>query len=208
MMQLVHAKPSGDSAMNRYWLSFVAAILFTLSAAPGVSRGQDKDKKDPNDVAGKSIGQWIEMLRKDEDPKHRRAALIVLEATNSASRVGLFAVLDATTPEKEKDAEVRRHAVLLVGRLGPEPKGTTRALIDALQNDKAGEVREAAATSLGGTKFVGQAKEYLSVLIDKLKDPHAGTRGAVVSTLRNMEGNAAPAVPALIELAKDAKEPV
>lgn len=194
--------------MKRNWLTLVVAV--SLSAGQAITTGQDKvDDKKPAEKEekefGKTISEWIALLRNQkEDPKFRRASLIVLEATAKAGTTGLPAVLDCV--EKDTDASVRQQAVILLGRLGPEKRGTTLALVDRLQNDADKDVREAAATALGSKMFLGQAPQYLNILIDRLKDKHAGTRVAIVSTMRNMEKGAAPAVPALIDAAKNADE--
>jgi HEAT repeat protein len=187
------------------------APLFTLVAFffvfCSVLTAQEKEKKkDPLDekIAGKTIGEWIKILRTDDNPKFRRAALIALEAGDAAGRTGLPAVLNAI--EKDKDPQVRQDAVMLLGRLGPKKNGALKALVEALQTDKADEVREAAATAIGNDKFTEPAAAYVAVLGDALKDPHAGTRVAVAGALRNMGENSRPALGALIEAAKNPKE--
>jgi HEAT repeat protein len=189
------------------------AALFTLVAcffaSCGALAAQEKEKKkDPLDeeIAGKTIGEWIKILRTHENPKFRRAALIALYAADAAGRTGLPALLNAI--EKDKDAQVRQEAVMVLGRLGPKTNGALKALVEALQTDKADEVREAAATAIGREEFSKSepAAAYVAVLADALKDPHAGTRIAVAGALRNMGENARPAFGALIEAAKDPKE--
>jgi HEAT repeat protein len=187
------------------------AALFTLVACLFVSCGalaaQEKEKKkDPLDeeIAGKTVGEWIKILRTHENPKFRRAALIALYAADAAGRTGLPALLNAI--EKDKDAQVRQEAVMVLGRLGPKTNGALKALVEALQTDKADEVREAAATAISREEFSEPAAAYVAVLADALKDPHAGTRVAVAGALRNMGENARPALGALIEAAKNPKE--
>src|SRR5262245_30130913 len=111
---------------------FAFSLVFLVNAAAA----QDKDKekkeetekdkkgdkdqtKDPNDekIAGKSIGEWIKILRTHEEIRFRRAALIALEAGAAAGRTGLSAVLNAA--EKDKEPQVRLEAIQLLGRLGP-----------------------------------------------------------------------------------------
>src|ERR1019366_2214957 len=130
--------------------------------------------------------------------------LIALEASNTAGRAGLGAVLEAV--EKDKDPQVRLDAINLLGRLGPDVRPGFKALLTALQTDKDDAVREAAATAIGNEKFAKQAEEYVVVLAEAMKDPHAGTRIAVAGALRNLGENAQPAFPALLEAAKNSKE--
>ena len=181
---------------------FVLTAAIVWSFAPAAASAQEKD------ILGKSIGEWIKMLRDDERPNYRRAALKALELGLAAPRTALGSILEAA--EKDKDATVRRDAVALIGRLGPDSKGTFKTLLSVLQNDKAGEVREAAATALGGKFVEGKAiealQEYLSVIAEYLKDAHAGTRLATATTLRHMGKHAEPAVPALLEVAKKSDE--
>ena len=110
--------------------------------------GQDEKKteKKEDTILGKTIGEWIKILREHESPKYRRAALIALEYGNAATRTGLATIVEAV--EKDKDPQVRREAVMVLGRLGPEAKGSLKALGSALQNDKAENVREAVADFL------------------------------------------------------------
>ncbi len=187
------------------------AALFTLVACLVLSCGslaaQEKEKKkDPLDeeIAGKKVSEWIKILRTDENPKFRQAAVIALYAADAAGRAGLPALLNAI--EKDKDAQVRQKAVMVLGRLGPKTNGALKALVEALQTDKADEVREEAATAIGREEFSEPAAAYVAVLADALKDPHAGTRIAVAGALRNMGENARPAFGALIEAAKNPKE--
>jgi HEAT repeat protein len=180
----------------------LAMCMFAFSL--GTVAAQEK-KVEPIDepILGKTVGEWIKILRTHDNPKYRRAALIALEASNTARTVGLPALLNAI--EKDKEAQVRQEAVMLLGRLDPNTRGALKALVEALQTDKADEVREAAATAIGN-KFKVPAADYVSVIAMALKDPHAGTRVAVAGALRNMEDNAKPAVPALFEAAKNPKE--
>jgi HEAT repeat protein len=182
---------------------FLLAVCF-LSCTTLVAQEKEK-KKDPLDekILNKTIGEWIQILRTHENPKFRLGALIALEVSDSAGRTGLPALLSAI--EKDKSPQVRQEAVMLLGRLGPKTNGGIQALVASLQTDKADEVREAAATAIGN-KFVDQAVAYLSVLTDTMKDPHDGTRIAAAGALRNMGEAAKPALPILLEAAKNPKE--
>ncbi len=175
-------------------------------AGLGASAGQDKKPEPPakeEKILDKTIGEWLQMLRTSENPKHRRAALIALEYGNAAKGAALVAILE--TAEKDKDAAVRVDAVRVVGRLGPDVRQAFKALLTALQSDKDDAVREAAATAIGA-KFTKPAAEYVPDLVAALKDPHTGTRIAVAGALRNMGEAATPAVPALLDIARNPKE--
>ncbi len=184
-------------------LTVVAVFSVALVFACGVGGAAQGDKKDEL-ILKKTVSAWIKALGEEKDPKVRRIALLALEASNTASRAGLPAVLNAA--EKDDDVLVRRDAVKLLGRLGPETRGALKGIMAALQTDKAEAVREAAATALGNDKFVKPAQEYIKELAAALKDPDAGTRSAIASTLRKMGEYALPAIPAIIEAAQNKKE--
>jgi HEAT repeat protein len=215
MMHVIHQQRFSSEmvAMLRARLfTFSVLTIITLSLSVGLVRGQDdkdkaKDKKDQPKVElilGKTVGEWITILKTHEKSNYRRAALIAIESSDSARRVGLSSIIEAV--EKDKDAEVRQDGVLLLGRLGPKTNGALRALVFTLKNDKTDSVRQTAATVIGSKAFVEPAAEYLSFLTDALKDPHDGTRIAVAGALRDMGKNAAPAFPKLLERAADEKE--
>jgi hypothetical protein len=217
--------------MKRVLLLFLSAgLCATLAVGLGVATGQDKDAKQedkkpsdkdkdakdkdkkPKEVdefGGKSIGEWLKILRDDPMPNRRRAALIVLDVTGRAAGAGLSTVIEVA--EKDSDTQVRHDAVALLGRLGPRTNGALRALVHSLRNDKAGEVREAAATGIAnrfteaGTGLP-PASEYVSDLTEALKDSHDGTRIAVAGALRNLGISARSAFPALLQAASNPKE--
>jgi HEAT repeat protein len=183
-----------------------------LFATAVIAQDDDKDKKDKKDknvppetkVLNKTIGEWVKILREHDNPKFRRAALIALEVSNASRNTGLPAILDAL--EKDSEPQVRIEVVNLLSRMGPEVRPSLKALMAALQNDKSDQVREAVATAIAN-KFADPAVEYLDVMTNALKDPHPGTRLAVVGALRNMGRYAATSCPALITVAEDPKEP-
>ncbi len=190
-------------------LTLLTMLVFSVPFMVGVSTAQDAkttDKKPETKeelILGKTIVEWIKILRTHDNPKFRRAALIALEASNAAGRVGLLPIMEAI--EKDKEPRVRQEAVLLLGRLPADTRGAGRLLAVTLQNDKSEAVREAAATALANT-YAKQASEFTSVLVVALKDPHAGTRTAVGNALRNMGSDAAPAFPAMLEVLQNTKE--
>ena len=180
------------------WFSLVGA----LGLASGLAGKKEPPKKEER-VLGKTVGEWIKILRTDENPKLRKVALLALEASDAAGHSGLPALIAAA--ELDKEPMIRQEAVMLLGRLGPKTNGALKAIVAALQTDKADAVREAAATAIG-KNFTIQAPDYVSALIDGLKDPHAGTRIAVAGALRNMGRTAESAFPALFDAAKNPKE--
>jgi HEAT repeat protein len=191
--------------MNRHWLvALVAMMFFVAFGAAALGQEKTTEKKEKDDILGKSIGEWIKILREHKDPKFRRFALIALDYGNAATRTGLAAILE--TSEKDEDPQVRRDSVILLGKYGPEVKGSLKAIVARLQNDKSDVVREAAATVIGNDKFKGAAQDYVNVLADALKDSHKGTRIAAVTALRNTGDYAKSVIPALIDAARNRAE--
>lgn len=190
--------------MRRFSLLFAAILATSLPCA----RAAQGEKKEPEmKILDKTIGEWIKILRTHESEKYRRAALIALEYGREAHRSGATALMDCA--ENDKSALVRREAVALIGRLGPDDfKPGIKILVSVLQSDKSDEVREAAARAIGNDRFIVPAQQYAGVLAEALKDKHAGTRIAVAGALRGMGEYAKPAFPALLAAAKDPKEEV
>src|SRR5580765_4519219 len=162
-------------------VSLSLAFLLTAASAQEKDTAKEKDKKeekkkDPLEekILDKTIGEWIKILRTHEETRYRRAALLALEYGDAATRTGLPAILNAV--EKDKEPQIRLEAVQLLGRLGPKANGSLKALVESMQTDKAGEVREAAATALGNEKFIGLSGAYVAAFTEALKDPHVGTR--------------------------------
>ncbi len=191
-------------------LTLLAGISFCFVV--GIGAGQDdkkEEKKEPKakevDIFGKTISEWIKILRTHENPKFRHAALIALESSNTARSSGLPAILDCI--EKDKDVLVRVRAVNMLGRIGHEVKPGLKSLVGAMQADKSEQVREAAAAAIAANPALcKQATDYVDALVGALKDPHPGTRIAVASALRNMGEEAKPGIPALLEAAANPKE--
>jgi HEAT repeat protein len=186
--------------------AFVFAIALALLLPFRMAAQGDKEKKEPEPkILNKTIGEWIKILRTDENEKYRRAALIALEYGREAHRSGAAALLDCV--ENDKSPVVRQNAVALIGRLDPNDfKKGIKTLIVVLKTDKADEVREAAATAIGNDKYIVPAQPYAADLAEALKDAHAGTRIAVAGALRNMGEHAKPAFPVLFAAAKNPKE--
>ncbi len=193
--------------MKRFFsLALITVLVLAILGAASAQDAKTTDKKPETKeelILGKTIGEWITILRTHDNPKFRRAALIALEASNSAGRVGLASIME--TIEKDKEPRVRQEAVLLLGRLPSDTRGAGRLLVATLQNDKSEAVRESAATAIANT-YSKQASEYTSALVEALKDAHPGTRAAVAGALRNMGESAAPAFPAMFNAVKNPEE--
>lgn len=196
-------------------LILICGMAFTFGVGSPVSLAQDEKKPDEKKTDDKkpvekkilerTVSEWIKILRSHDDPKWRRASVLILDAADVASTTALPAILDAA--ESDKEAVVRVEAVRMIGKFDPKKvRPALKALVNSLQNDKEGTVREVAAASLGNTRYAPVAGEYVSEIAGALKDTHEGTRIAVAGTLRNMGESAASAVPALLGAARDPKE--
>jgi HEAT repeat protein len=187
----------------------VCASLVSLHAASGQDAKKPQEKPKEKEFLGKTIGEWIKILREDQDAKRRWAAVKVLDISEAASTTAFPAILNAI--EKDKDASVRIEGINVIGRFDPKKRpAAIKAIVAAMQNDKDGAVREAAATTLGSIKLIESkaVDEFVNELTAALKDPHVGTRAAVAITLRNLGEGAKPAVSALLDAANDPKEAV
>jgi hypothetical protein len=128
-------------------LAFTSAgLAFQNNKEKDKEKEKDKDKKeqkskDPLDETLQigefklTISEWIKKLRTHESPGHRRLALIALEASDTAGKSGLPALIDATDESKEKDTTVRQDAVALLGRQPLETRGAMKTLVSVLQTE-------------------------------------------------------------------------
>lgn len=172
------------------WIgSLVLAMIVFVTA-----RGQDN----PLD---KEAVIWLKHLKESKEVKKQLASLIKLEIIGT--RAGVVEGITETATGMA-DEEVRREAVLVLGRMGPAAKAAIPVLGEILSKDKADRVREAAAMALGG-RLAELAKSQVLVLGRALKDSHGPTRTAAAETLKNMRADAMEALPNMIELIKDAK---
>jgi HEAT repeat protein len=170
----------------------MSMLLFMLLTAGSVAQDDV--------VLGKTSSEWLQILREHKEPRFRRAALIALEAIGAQRNVlsGLYEAL-----EKDAEPQVRRQVAQLLGRMGPDAKGATIILVQTLQNDKAGSVREAAATALGG-KLAEQAP--VPALAAALNDSDPAVRAAAAEALKNMGERARTVLPAVAAVARNPKE--
>jgi HEAT repeat protein len=98
----------------------------------------------------------------------------------------------------DPDVEVRRNAVLSLGRFGEDAAAAVPALTGALK-DADLDVRGAAIVALG--RIGRTAKTSVPELILSLQDSDADIRGAAALALGRMAPDSSAALPALAELA-------
>jgi len=132
---------------------------------------------------------------KDDEPSARRAAGIVVgsildgEASDEVV-AGLLALL------KDKDVMARGVAARALGRTKSEKAAAP--LLEALKKDDP-LVRRFAATSLGELK----AEAAIEPLLALVKDGEPMLRRAAIDALRDFPAKLGPAIPALLDAAKD-----
>jgi len=164
-------------------------LIASLLAAP--ARTQQADNK----VLGKTLPEWLTMLRENENARFRRASLIALEVYGPKHAGVLPGIITAL--RSDKDVEVRRTAAQTLGRMGVEARSAVELLGETLQKDKDATVREAAARALGGA-MVAESHTQVPALAAALQDAHAGTRAAAAESLRDLGEKARGALPAIV----------
>jgi HEAT repeat protein len=199
-------------------LSILAFAALVLIAFP--VRGRAADEEEPM-YKGKKLSEWVRILREDKDPKHRRAALIVVEKFGPKERLVVAGVAGAL--KKDTDEHVRVKAAQMLGRMIPpaaqaeiDVRDAIDTLTDALRADKKDKVREACATALGVIGAAARAKppapippasiqSMVAPLAAALKHKHAGTAAAAAESLGLLGEAARGAAPVLLETLKDKK---
>jgi HEAT repeat protein len=182
------------------------AALFLLALCAGPSLARD----DEPSLAGKTLSEWLTMLREDKNPDHRRAALLALERIGpQKSRKIVPAIIVSLREDSEE--KVRAAAAVALGRIAGKARADKDddlrlepirdALAAALRTDQSGRVREAAATGLG--RLEGDARAVVGTLALALKDTHPGTRTAAADALRRMGKDAREALPELQQVLAD-----
>jgi HEAT repeat protein len=114
------------------------ALLAVAVAAFGCSRAT------PTLAGGKPVNHWIEALQ-SPDAATRKHAVAKLGNVGPADPAAFPALLGAL---KDRDAGVRREAILAVMKCGPDAKDAVRVLTDLRENDRDSKVREYAAKAL------------------------------------------------------------
>ncbi len=108
------------------------ATCVALSIAPGCAR-EEKSYR------GQTTSQWVEQLRRQEEPQQAMAALTQIGAESAEPLGGLL---------DDRDVRVRRQAAQVLNMLGRRALGAVDELAEALQ-DSDELVRTRAAMALG-----------------------------------------------------------
>src|SRR5579883_2616230 len=166
-----HRPPGGPDMPSRRLAALIGVLTFAAAAAAA----------DDPAFNGRTMSQWMTMLRDDGLPRKRRAAAIALGqiAAEHPEKETLERVLPALARAIRSDANPAVRAQL-AGVLGRQPAEYTPLfladLAEVMRVEKDGTARREMATALG--RFGRQARAAVVPLTDVLKDPAAPTRAA------------------------------
>jgi len=227
--------------MARVLLGLTFSMLVLTARPQWVWSDVDDVKGDNPKIEGYRLSDWLDMLKKDKDDKHRQLALLAMDvealklgkaSPAVASKLRRIVIPAAAMALKEDTSiPVRKGAAQHLGRMAvylndlrndpkyEEMKRAIRedfriafeALMEAAHNDKAAQVRAAAASSLGkaGSSLIldtsadREVKAAVSVLMGLLKDKQQEPREAAAEALARLGVGASGAIPELLEAAKD-----
>jgi len=148
--------------------------------------------RDMGPQAGDAIPALIQTLR-DKD--------VSMDAASALGEIGPQAIPALVEAVDDRDAQVRRGAILALGFIGPEAKEAAPLIIQALEGDAEWLVRSGAANALGWIK--PDASEAVPALVQALEDESEYVRSAAADALGEFGAQARDAIPALIEALGD-----
>lgn len=180
----------------------VVVILAGLGLA-GMTRADEPS------FNGRKLSEWLTVLKEDETPRKRRAAVVALGQIATDHRDSLGSVVAAVGRALRTDASpaVREQAAVVLGQMRPEE--TAAALTDLAESmrvEKESAVKREVAVSLARLGPV--AKPAVQPLTAALKDADPTTRAAAADALGRVGPDARSAAPELQVLLKDAQKPV
>src|SRR5262245_28369452 len=180
---------------------FVVAIA--LSVCPSPVRSEEPT------FNGRKLSEWLKVLKEDETPRKRRAAVIALGQIGASSRDNLGTVIGAVGKALRTDANsaVREQAATALGQMRPEEAAAVLTdLTEAMRVEKESAVKREVAITLARLGKV--AKPAVPPLTAALKDADPGVRAAAADALGRIGPDAQPSAPELITLLKDGAKPV
>ncbi len=133
---------------------------------------------------GRTVTEWMAMVKEDALPRKRKAAIIALGQIASESKDAHKAVLTAIVKAMKTDANagVRGQAAAI---LGQQPTESAPLFVpdfaEALRSERDTDTRREIATSLG--RFGKLSQTSVTPLIDVLKDQSPRTRAAAAEAL-------------------------
>jgi HEAT repeat protein len=120
----------------------IAPLLFAVVVAGGCGRAT------PTLAGGKPVGYWVEALQ-SPDAATRKQAVSKLGNVGRAAPEAFPAVLGAL---KDRDAGVRREAILAVMKNGPDAQEAVPLLTEMQTHDRDTQVRAYAARALASIR--------------------------------------------------------
>jgi HEAT repeat protein len=195
--------------MYRSWLAGLSLCLILTGCGKTDPRSSEKPKSDPGAnqkppdsepqealYKGHPLAVWVKKSQ-DKDAKVREEAIVALGNFQDEGAIKTL----AERVKQDKEADLRKLAVITLRPYGPKAKTELKTLIEALQ-DSDEYVRFEAAITLG--KLGPEAKEAVPELQKKLEDNLL--RQVVIPALGEIGPEARSAVPKLIELLKKEKK--
>ena len=122
--------------MRHYWRIVLAVSLATFVVGCG--------KKEPMLAGGKPVSHWIEALQ-SPDARVRKQAAFKLGNVGPADPAALSSLIGAL---KDRDAVVRREAILALLKCGKEARDAVPALTEIQGRDPDAQTRTYAAKAL------------------------------------------------------------
>jgi HEAT repeat protein len=193
-----------DDAVSRL-LPILTIVCATATAA---SSNRSYAADDP-EIRGRKVSAWFKFLREEKDARRRQAALQIIDLQAGPKVAVVFPGLLRELRE-HPDTAIRARIAQLLLKYKDKGDDLTKALTNALENDKDAKVREAAATTLGRLDRMG----FVTVpeLTKALKDQAPTVRAAAADALGQfsaIDGEIArDAIPLLSECLKDSSTPV
>jgi HEAT repeat protein len=192
----------------------VVCAIVTLGVL-GLNSAYSADQDEPK-AGGKTVSQWIEVLKSGATPTAQgqaaqmlgalgpkaKAAVpaliqalkkgngqVVYYATSALGQIGAPAVPALKEAIKDKSPRLRASAAAALANVRPTPKGTVTLLIRLLKDDKSANVRGAAARALIPVRE--KAKTAVQPLLQALKDPSPSVRASAGTALKWIDPEAA-----------------
>jgi HEAT repeat protein len=165
-------------------------LLVVLALGSAVANGQvphaeektPEMKKSAQTLDGKTMYEWMKVLKDAKDPGVKVRAIHALRAYGKDAREVVQTIIEAL---KNRDASVRVNAAIALGFIGFDAKDLRNGidgLIHLLASDPEGIVRYQAARALG--RLGPDSAPAIPALVSRIKDPAASEiRGAVAYAL-------------------------
>jgi len=172
-------------------LSLVVAAPITIAEEPSFN--------------GRTVTEWMTMVKEDALPRKRKAAIIALGQIASDSKDAHKAVLVVIVKAMKTDANagVRGQAAVI---LGQQPTESAALFVpdfaEALRSERDTDTRREIATSIG--RFGKLSQSSVTPLIDVLKDATPRTRAAAAEALGRIGKDAQLSAVEVTALTKDA----